>query len=987
MNLTKLFALFGATILLSNYLPAQDDVDIEDADEVEEVVVTGIKRSLLDAIDIKRSNTGIVDAITTEDFGKFPDNNLAESLARLVGVGIDRSNLEGERVAVRGFGPDLNLVTLNGRQMPTAPTLYEGGRSFNFGDVTSLGIQAVEVYKSTNSRLPSGGIGSTINIVTTKPLSVDGQINALNVNVVDDSTSNEGQTGEIQYLHAVNKGSWGYSVSLSHQDRNNVEEGTRESNWITVEEQFLTEGYYRVDKNAAGITNNNARPDGRTFYQEPSAYLIKDNNRYRENYQATLQFIPVESILVTTDWTRSNVDFDSTGQLFGSWLGGWTTQSGTINPNGVYTDVVVGERGYDHTFIWGDTKTTNESVGINIEFTLSDSLSFDFDYHDSFARVDGTTLPNEMGFVTPADANVTHTNGGASGIHTFTYDREFTASDFSHSGLLYRDQYKENEMHQIQINGAWTNLGDGFIKTIEFGISDVESAFTDTRSELNTPLAPVVAADSSIFKKVLFGDFMDGFNPNFGTNYYFEIDPSAAINAWTTNVGPFSAGPIDTNDRVVEQLKSAFVQANMEFIVDDRPLNVVAGLRYEESDTTSVGLEAVPSRIRWDMIEGLTYLSGGIIDSPKKGSNDILLPQIAMAYSLDDQQVLRFSIGKSMGRPSLGDLRSSLFFSNRNYLTPTASGGNPNLEPLVSENLDLAYEYYYDEGSYLAINYFMKEIEDFTSSGTSTSSLYGLTNPAQSEIGLYAQSCVQAWDVAGRPDPGFPGEWGSAHCVSQQALWSQSWMNLYQHMGWVAVAMSRGVDVSNGFPYGQCEYGGWWRCEPGYVDGGPNDPLALFEITRPLNLEAGEVDGFEVVVQHLFADTGFGIVFNATFVESGDVEVDRYQIGRQFLLPGLGDSGNLSVFYEDEKITARIALNHRGETVVGFGNYDQPLFVEERDQIDASFSYRLNENASVYLEVQNLNDEPTRLHVRYPEMLFLAQDHGPISRLGFRYKF
>ena len=79
---------------------------------------------------------------------------------------------------------------------------------------------------------------------------------------------------------------------------------------------------------------------------------------------------------------------------------------------------------------WGDTKTTNESVGINIEFTLSDSLSFDFDYHDSFARVDGTTLPNEMGFVTPADKCNSH-EWWASGIHTFTYDREFTASDFS----------------------------------------------------------------------------------------------------------------------------------------------------------------------------------------------------------------------------------------------------------------------------------------------------------------------------------------------------------------------------------------------------------------------------------------------------------------------------------------------------------------------------------------------------------------------------
>ena len=92
-----------------------------DEEGVEEVIVTGIRRSLQDAIDIKRNNVGIVDAITAEDFGKFPDGNLAESLARVVGIGIDRSNVEGARIAVRGFGPELNLVTLNGRQMPTVP--------------------------------------------------------------------------------------------------------------------------------------------------------------------------------------------------------------------------------------------------------------------------------------------------------------------------------------------------------------------------------------------------------------------------------------------------------------------------------------------------------------------------------------------------------------------------------------------------------------------------------------------------------------------------------------------------------------------------------------------------------------------------------------------------------------------------------------------------------------------------------------------------
>ena len=77
---------------LSFFVVAQDN---EAEDEVEEVVVTGIKKSLISAIDIKRNNVGVVDAITAEDFGKFPDNNLAESLARVVGIGIDRSNVEG----------------------------------------------------------------------------------------------------------------------------------------------------------------------------------------------------------------------------------------------------------------------------------------------------------------------------------------------------------------------------------------------------------------------------------------------------------------------------------------------------------------------------------------------------------------------------------------------------------------------------------------------------------------------------------------------------------------------------------------------------------------------------------------------------------------------------------------------------------------------------------------------------------------------------
>ena len=163
--------LLSLVLLLSSSLVIQAQETEENVEnEVEEVIVTGIKTSLKDAIDIKRKNVGVVDALTAQDLGAFPDGNLAEALSRLVGVTTERSNDEGTKVTVRGLGPEFNLVTLNGRTMPTVPPQYGGGRSFNFGDISSHGIAAVEVYKSANAVLPTGGLGSTINMVTAKPI-------------------------------------------------------------------------------------------------------------------------------------------------------------------------------------------------------------------------------------------------------------------------------------------------------------------------------------------------------------------------------------------------------------------------------------------------------------------------------------------------------------------------------------------------------------------------------------------------------------------------------------------------------------------------------------------------------------------------------------------------------------------------------------------------------------------------------------------------
>ncbi|NND46000.1 MAG: TonB-dependent receptor [Xanthomonadales bacterium] len=991
---------------------ANEEAESQESDEVEpivleEVMVQGIRSSLVDAIGIKRSYVGTMEAVSTEDFGKFPDGNLAESLARVPGIAIDRSNVEGQKIAVRGFGPEFNLVTLNGRQMPTAPEVYSGGRSFNFGDIASPGVQAVEVFKSANSTLPSGGIGATVNMVTTKPLNIEGTRKHFSLNLVEDSTSEAGGTPfESTMLFATNQGNWGFSFSGAYQERTNREEGTRESNWLSPELMAQMEGYLRVDASNPAYTNNNQRADGLTFYQEPTAYQIKDNDRTRTNAQLTFQYAWNDDVITTVDYTYSNVDFSAVGTMFGSWLGGWDTLDATINENGAFTDVVVGNRAYDHELIWQSLENENKSLGFNTAWHLNDAWSLEFDAHHSTAAVIGGELNNSIGFTTDIQGVVTHTNGGPDGINTFAYDTEFLPENYLATGATIRDGFKENEMDQIQLKAEWANLNDSPLRSIQFGVSYTDSAFSKARSIANYGAQGASAADydDALFQRTGLGGFMNSFGPNIGTPYYYMIDPAAALAAFAANNPGLvdtadgticcAAGPIDDNERVNETLESAYVQFNFETMINNMPLDIVAGLRYESSDTESVSLYAPTNIIRWDMIAGLIGVNDGTgpIDAPRYGSNSLLLPSVAMSLALDDNQVVRFSASKTMARPDLFALSSRIDIGSRDFFQLTAQAGNPDLDPLQSTNIDLSYENYYREGSYFAVNLFHKDIKDFIGTRSIEGvNINGLTDPSQSAMAQMAMACVRAWVDAGRPDTLFPGDEGATgHCVSQQALWAQGWMNDQQHMGWVALAMANGVDVSEGYPWahaGLCGYEGWWRCDPGYIDGAPNDPLASFTLTEPFNLNKGSVHGIEVNVQHLFANSPFGVQFNYTKISGGDVDIDRNAIGEQFILPGLGDSGNFSVFYEDDRHTARIALNYRGETVAGFGNYDQPLYVEEREQIDASYHFRWTDATTVFLEISNVTDEPTRLYARHPEMLFLSQDHGPIYKLGFRTNF
>ena len=131
-------------------------------DNIEVIQVSGIRSSVQESMGIKRDSAGVVDAISAEDIGKFPDTNLAESLQRITGISISRNNGEGSQITVRGFGPQFNTVLVNGRQMASE----NDSRAFSFDTIASELVSSLDVHKTSTATMQSGGVGSTININT-----------------------------------------------------------------------------------------------------------------------------------------------------------------------------------------------------------------------------------------------------------------------------------------------------------------------------------------------------------------------------------------------------------------------------------------------------------------------------------------------------------------------------------------------------------------------------------------------------------------------------------------------------------------------------------------------------------------------------------------------------------------------------------------------------------------------------------------------------
>ena len=957
----------------------------EEATTLDEIVVTGIRSSLESSMRLKRDAQGVVDGIVAEDIGKFPDTNLAESLQRISGVSIDRSIGEGSKVTVRGVGPDYNLVLLNGRQMPGSSIQDTGAsnsRSFDFANLASEAVAAVEVYKTSRSSIPTGGIGASINIKTTRPLEAPGAHISVGVKAVNDTSSDnlpdhlqgDSFTPEISgiFSNTFADGKFGVALTASYQERNlgfnqaATGNGWRpfagdENNWGTI-----------PNEGAPGSENVTNHPGAEDTYSVPQnlGYSVNGIERKRTNGQLTLQWQPVDSLTATLDYTYSeNKVAQQRNELsvwfnFGPSVSSWT--DGPVAAPILYTETI--PSGTSDLSMGGAkfaTKNENESLGFNLGWEATDRLGFELDYHDSSA---------ESGSDSPYGSNaVLGVAGFYRGDTTADFSHDFPvmsvvlgkglgaidASEMMVTGSSFRNSYMLSEIQQGRLNGHF-DIQEG--SRLDFGVAltDVSnrSAFSNVQSDTwgGAP-GGAAAYPDEVWEHDTVRHYFDNIsgssNPNLLNEFFvWDFETVRGIAAQQGNPALYEADPnFSTDRRTKEESTSAFIQLVQKF--DTKiPVEMALGVRYEKTDVTSSALVPIATQIDWVANNEFTVRKGDPDFTTLKGDYNYVLPSADFAFDLRDNLKLRASYGETIGRPGWGDIQGGQTLDNLARIDGgTGQQGNPGLKPLESKNYDLSLEWYYADGSYLSVGYFKKNIDNYIGVTQITATPFNLPHPGQ---GAYFQEAV------------------ANGCTTSDLTCIRNYI-FDNHDGDPGVDL-QGVD-SNGD-------------RTGFITGQPGDPIATFRITVPANQKSAKLDGWELALQHMFGESGFGVYGNVTLVDS-DLSYDNHAIGEQFAIEGLSDSYNVVAFYEKFGWGVRAAYNWRDEFLASRfdGAGPSPMYTEPYGQLDLVVSYSPNDKLTFQIEAINLTDEIQRLHGRAQnESVFVTQT-GPRYMIGARYNF
>lgn len=694
--------------------PKTPDTSAEPNTQVElpEVTVTALQQSLENAQFIKQKSAMVVDSIVAEDIGKFPDNSVADSLQRITGVQVAQGT-QGETttVVIRGL-PNI-VTTLNGREIFNA-----GGREFSFQDLLATAVSGLDVYKSTDATMITGGIAGTVDIRTFHPLDFDGPRVAATLNDTysrygghyDPSgsllLSDRWDTGAGDFGALVNVG-----IVSSHYEYNSTE-ADNNLNFV------LTNGLGAAVHNPQGnlVVGNNS-------------YAAFDNigSRKRPEANYALQWKPADNLEVYVEglytWLSdqygedvygglpANVvapaSFSTGGGCFKIGLTGspYTGQTACPLNSATWTGNFYALTSTQAHADWG--QNSQNAIGIKWHgdrLSLKSDLSLNASSYENDDFVVDT-------FLNAYSAPLTF-NYQAPTSFGFTGNPQLNASNFYLNGLA--QQWDNNKARQFAWAGTGNYAFDWFLKSVDFGLrfADTKAGQTGATSDTAPPGGPYLANGAP--------------NPAnnavsvFGRSYFCNVPtvPSQPTSALTgcykyllANEDPvrayygLPAGKLPAQDgqyfNIDEDTYSAFAQLNYGYQIFGLPFDGVVGLRYEHIDRE---------------LGAYTYDSATNLYAPiNLNTNDNnLLPNATFALHFTNSLQMRLSAGKTIEYPDFTSLNPSLVLSPATANTIAAgSGGNPHLQPTKSNSYDATLEWYFSKVGSLTGGVFYHDISGY----------------------------------------------------------------------------------------------------------------------------------------------------------------------------------------------------------------------------------------------------------------------------------
>ena len=700
------------------------------------VVVSGIRASLSSSLNTKRMQDGVVDAVSAEDAGKFPDTNIAESLQRVTGVQIQRNGGEGRYISVRGLGPEFNNVLVNGRTM----TSDTGGREFSFDLLSSDLISKVLVYKTSQAFLPEGGIGSTVDIQTARPLSgkVGHSVVFNGSGSYDDNSKKYTPNASGMYSFANEARTFGVAGSVSYTDRASKQNKAINDAWNYKDVSMIN-----GDLNSKGLTMADVTP--RKLYMPQSyGFQQEEESRKRLVGNLTVQYNPSPTwklsadalfsrldqkndVIAVSDWNNPvqlGVKYDKNDQVTSFLRPGSTFFAN--NPEIAGPGKLLGEAASNDMIVkGGDRLSITRAFGLNSKWKLADEWRLEGDISTSRSTSASPDMWVVAGMV-PKNGDVLSFNGTPS--ITFGDGLADPSAVRAHA-ISNGDVNTSDKLHEGRMNLSWDHE-IGFFKGADTGVAYSQrevGRITYKNDAWNAFSGYHVSLPSSLFTVTPLENFLGGgaqvpsaylrFNPYAYMDYLNQpsLLPQSNDPALYGDKTRYPNGPMAIDYTkpsmwaVKEKVKSMFVDTRWEG--DGWSAN--AGMRMVRVDSSSTGnsrvlLSAVKSPNDTTFIQEWGPYKVLTVDN----SYNSYLPSANVKFDLTKDMLLRFAASKTETRPTLSQMSVDNWYGGR-FGDVQTGGGNPYLKPMQSKNFDVSYEWYLSKTNYISTAVFMKKVSDF----------------------------------------------------------------------------------------------------------------------------------------------------------------------------------------------------------------------------------------------------------------------------------